>query len=286
MPSAHHQPAGELQFAVQPGVQQRPAVDLDAGLQPAELARGGLGLELEDGESVWAPRMRNTGDGGRTVRGRPPRWPVPTADRGTAAPGRAPPSGIRQAMTAPSRTSTYPPGSAGKSSRSSTRASRPPAGGGPPRRRHGSSRGWPARSRPGPAGGGSAGRAPAGWLWRVGVRCGHAPTVLAVAPLARPHPVLPRVRCGPAGPGGLAWARTSQGRGRGRRRREPPSGSSTGSPVGLGWRRSPACSRRAAAATWPSPGRSLPFEPDPPARQRGPHRVLPGVRPSAPPRAP
>ena len=43
----HHEAPGELQFAVQPGVQQRSAVDLDAGLQPAELARGGFGLELE-----------------------------------------------------------------------------------------------------------------------------------------------------------------------------------------------------------------------------------------------
>ena len=44
---AHDEPAGELEFAVQPGVQEGSAVDLDAGLQPAELARGGLRLEFE-----------------------------------------------------------------------------------------------------------------------------------------------------------------------------------------------------------------------------------------------
>ena len=43
----HDQPAGQLQLPVQPGVQQRPAVDLDAGLQPAVGTGGGLGLELE-----------------------------------------------------------------------------------------------------------------------------------------------------------------------------------------------------------------------------------------------
>ena len=44
---AHDEPAGELEFAVQPGVQEGSAVDLDAGLQPAELAGGGLRLEFE-----------------------------------------------------------------------------------------------------------------------------------------------------------------------------------------------------------------------------------------------
>ncbi|GAP59477.1 hypothetical protein AHiyo1_27880 [Arthrobacter sp. Hiyo1] len=43
----HHEPPCEPKLTVQPGVQQGSAVDLDPGLQPTELARCRLGLELE-----------------------------------------------------------------------------------------------------------------------------------------------------------------------------------------------------------------------------------------------
>ena len=61
---AHDEPAGELEFAVQPGVQEGSAVDLDAGLQPAELAGGGLRLEFE-GRRVRV-RAEDVETGGRS----------------------------------------------------------------------------------------------------------------------------------------------------------------------------------------------------------------------------
>ena len=67
----HHQAPGELQFAVQPGVEQGTAVDLDAGLQPPELARGGFGLELE--RRRIGVRTQDVEPGGGT--GRPRRHP-------------------------------------------------------------------------------------------------------------------------------------------------------------------------------------------------------------------
>ena len=45
----HDQAAGQLQFPVKPGVQQRSAVHLHASLQPAVGTRGRLWLELEGG---------------------------------------------------------------------------------------------------------------------------------------------------------------------------------------------------------------------------------------------
>ena len=68
----HDQPAGEPQFAVQPGVQQRPAVDLDAGLQPAVRAGGRLGLELEGRRVGVGAQDVEAGGGPGAVRA-PPR---------------------------------------------------------------------------------------------------------------------------------------------------------------------------------------------------------------------
>ena len=63
-----HQPAGEAQFTVEPRVQQRPAVDLDAGLQPAGAPGRGLGLELEGGRVAVRAEDVERRLGGRRAR--------------------------------------------------------------------------------------------------------------------------------------------------------------------------------------------------------------------------
>ncbi len=52
------QAARQPEVPVKPGVEQRAAVDLDPGLQPAAVPASGLGLTLKVGESVWAATMR------------------------------------------------------------------------------------------------------------------------------------------------------------------------------------------------------------------------------------
>ena len=67
----HDQPASQLQLPVQPGVQQRPAVDLDAGLQPAEGTGGGLGLEFEGRRVRVRPQDVEAGGGSGALRDHP-----------------------------------------------------------------------------------------------------------------------------------------------------------------------------------------------------------------------
>ena len=88
----HGQAPGEQQFAVQPGVQQRAAVDLHAGLQPAVRAGGRLGLELEGGRVGVGAQDVEAGGRGRRF-GLHPGDDRPVADdevlAGAQLPGRA-----------------------------------------------------------------------------------------------------------------------------------------------------------------------------------------------------
>jgi len=63
-----HQASGQFQFPVEPGVQQRTAVDLHAGLQPPVGADGGFGLEFEPGRVGMGAENAKRGRGGRPGR--------------------------------------------------------------------------------------------------------------------------------------------------------------------------------------------------------------------------
>ncbi len=92
---------GDTEVAVEPGVVEDPAVDLDVELLPAELPSSGRGLTRKHGESVWAPTRR----------------------KGVTA---AAPEGVRHATTLPSSTTNAAAGRSVHGPPSSTSA-KPPA---------------------------------------------------------------------------------------------------------------------------------------------------------------
>ncbi len=98
---AHHQAPGELQFAVKPGVEQRAAVDLDPGLQPAELAGGGLGLEFERRRIGVRAEDVEAGGGSSSRR----RYP---GDEGAVADHVEPAGGTRGCRAVPGCSSSRP----------------------------------------------------------------------------------------------------------------------------------------------------------------------------------
>ncbi len=75
----HHEAAGELEVAVEPGVEERAAVDLDAGLDPAVGSDGGLRLQLEAG-GVGVGAEHAEGRGGVRAGGLDPREERAVAD--------------------------------------------------------------------------------------------------------------------------------------------------------------------------------------------------------------
>ncbi len=85
-----HQPAGQPQLAVQPGVEQRPAVDLDAELLPADAADVGSRLELERRASRCARRRSGTASSGPASVRHPPGEQRAVADQEVTARARRP----------------------------------------------------------------------------------------------------------------------------------------------------------------------------------------------------